>query len=114
MARSTYNDEAPKPRRRRATTAEARERQMINLATDLAEQQLRAGTASAAVTVHYLKLGSMREQLERTRLENENELLRAKVESLASAQRTEEIYAKALEAMQIYSGKNPDKEDYYD
>ena len=43
---------------RPALTPEARENQMIALAVDLAEQQLRDGTASSQVITHYLKLGS--------------------------------------------------------
>ena len=35
---------------------DAREQRMIKYATDLAEKQLREGTASAQVITHYLKL----------------------------------------------------------
>lgn len=89
---------------RPALTAEARENQMIALAEARAEQQLRDGTASSQVIVHYLKLGTAKERLEREKLERENELLRAKTEAMASAQRVEELYSNALAAMQIYSG----------
>ena len=41
---------------RPALTPEARENQLIYLATDLAEKQLREGTASSQVITHYLKL----------------------------------------------------------
>lgn len=54
---------------------------MISLAVDLAERQLLEGTASSQVITHYLKLGSSREKLERERLEEENNLLRAKDKS---------------------------------
>lgn len=90
-----------------ATTPEARENQLIAAAMDLAEKQLLEGTASAAVVVHYLKLGSIREQLERKKLEEENRLLTAKVDALASAADSSEMYRKALEAMQRYSGQEP-------
>ena len=47
--------------------------------------------------------------LEREKLEQENELLRARTEALQSAQRVEELYTNALNAMRTYSGKeNPD------
>lgn len=101
-------------RRPPATTAEARERQLIAQANDLAERQIRQGTASAAVITHFLKLGSTREKLERQRLENENELLRAKVDQLASAKNVEQLYAEALNAMRAYSGNPVDDEDDYD
>lgn len=87
-----------------ATTPEAQEQRMIGLAIDLAERQLEDGTASVQVQVHYLKLASEKERLEREKLSNENELLRMKTESLASNVRSEEMYEKALEAMKKYSG----------
>ena len=61
---------------RPALTAEARENQLIALATDLAEQQLRAGTASSQVITHYLKLASSKERLEKEILEKQKELTR--------------------------------------
>ena len=97
---------------RPALTPEARENQMISLAIDLAEKQLMEGTASSQVITHYLKLGSTRERLEREKIERENELLRAKVESLQSAHRSEELYENALKAFRRYSGEeDSDDED---
>lgn len=89
--------------RRPALTPEGRENQMISLAVDLAEKQLVEGTASSQVITHFLKLGSTRAELEREKLKQENELLRAKTESLQSMQRIEELYSNALEAMKNYS-----------
>lgn len=85
-------------------TMEARENQMILLATRLAEKQLAEGTASAQVITHYLKLGSTKERLEKEKLERENELLRAKAEQIQQAAYTEELYVNAIEAMKRYSG----------
>lgn len=102
---------APLPRMRPALTPEAREGQMIALATDLVEQRLRDGTATSQEVVHFLRLGSMRERLERERLENENILLRAKTEALESQAKVEELYANAIRAMQRYSGNYNDDED---
>lgn len=101
-----------KRKRRPATTPEARENQMISSAIDLAERQLLEGTASAQVITHYLKLGSTREALEQERLSNENAVLRAKVEAMASAKRVEELYEAALNAMRNYAGK--EVEEYED
>ena len=89
-----------------ATSPEARENQLINMAVDLAEQQLRDGTASSQVITHFLKLGTMKEQLEREKLMKENELLRARTESLTDAKNQEELYQKAIKALQHYSGYN--------
>jgi hypothetical protein len=99
-----------KPERPPATTLDARENQLIAKAVDLAEEQLEKGSASAQVITHYLKLGTTRERLEQERLRQENLLLQAKIESLASAQKVEELYAKALLAMRDYSGQASDDE----
>jgi len=108
--------EAPASPRRRATTPEGRENQLITLAVDLAEQQLRRGTASAQVSSHYLKLGSTREHLEQQRLEHENELLKAKTGALAATSRIEELIANAITAMRSYTGQEvpPDGDHYED
>lgn len=101
-------------RMRPPLTPEARENQMISLAMDAAEQQLRDGTASSQVITHFLKLGSSKEKLERERLEEENKLLRAKTEALKSQERIEELYGNAIKAMQKYSGHGDEAEDDYD
>jgi hypothetical protein len=98
------------PVTRPALTPEARENQMISLAVDLAEQQLRDGTASSQVITHYLKLGSMREKLERERMEEEIKTLRAKTKALESAEEVKTLYEEALKAMRNYSGQgDPDE-----
>lgn len=102
--RTQSNIFSDSPRQIPARSPEARENQMIALAVDLAEKQLIEGTASAQVITHYLKLGTLKEQLEREKLEKENELLKAKTEAIQSAQRVEELYSNALEAMRKYSG----------
>ena len=87
-----------------ALSTEARENEMINLAIDRAEQQLRDGTASAQVIVHYLKLGSSKEKLENEKLKTEIDQMKAKIEQLKSAARIEELYSDALAAMKEYKG----------
>ena len=96
---------------RPALTPEARENQLISLANDLAEKQLREGTASSQVITHYLKMGSEKERLERERLEEENKLLRAKTEALQSQKNMEERYIEAINAMKRYSGHGGDNND---
>lgn len=97
-----------------ARTLEAREDQLIALAVDMAEEQLRNKTASAQVLTHYLKLGTTKAELERVKLENENLLLQAKTEALQSQKRTEELYKNALVAMKEYSGFDPVEYDIDD
>jgi hypothetical protein len=92
-------------RRKPATTPESREDEMVSLAHDLAEEQIREGTASSQVITHFLKLGSTRERLEQQRLEHENELTRVKIEAIESQKRVEELYMEALQAMRAYAGE---------
>jgi len=83
---------------------------MIALAVDLAEKQLREGTASSQVITHYLKLGSTKEKIEKEILEKQKSLIEAKTENLQSAKRIEELYSNALEAMRNYSGAKDNDE----
>ena len=89
-------------RRPPAYSMEEREDQMIALAVDLAEKQLREGTASAQVITHYLKLGSTRERIEKEIMREQKKLLEAKTDAIQSAQRVEELYSNAIAAMQSY------------
>ena len=112
---STASKKSNERKFRPALTPEARENQMISLAVDLAEKQLRDGTASSQIVTHYLKLATTKEQLEREKLIEENKLLRAKTEAIQSAERIEKLYADAIGAMRKYSGQGePDEEDYSD
>lgn len=96
---------------RPALTPEARENQLIYLATELAEQQLRDGTASSQVITHYLKLGTTKERIEKEILEKQKELITAKTESLQSTKRIEELYSNAIAAMRKYSGNVSGEDD---
>lgn len=114
MGRPRKDAEVEAPAKRPpATTPQARENQLINLAVDVAEQQLRAGTASSQVITHFLKLATGREALERVKLEHENELLKARTEQMGSSHRQEELYAKALKAMKTYQ-TGEEEEEYID
>lgn len=95
---------------RPALTPEARENQLIALATDLVEQRLLDGTASSQETTYFLKQGSMKTKLEMEKLREENALLKAKTENLQSQKRVEELYMEALNAMKSYAGQGePDE-----
>lgn len=95
---------------RPALTPEARENQLISLATDLVEQRLIDGTASSQETTHFLKLATSKARLEREILEKQAELITAKTENLKSAKRIEELYTEALNAMRNYAGQgDPDE-----
>ena len=101
-------EKAEKPKRRAPRTPEEMENHMISLATKLAEKQLEEGSASTAVIVHYLKQATIREQLEKEKIEHENELLRARTENLESQKENEILYREALNAMKNYSSLGGD------
>lgn len=106
VARKIGRDSPP------ALSQEARENQLISLAVNLAEQQLREGTASAQVITHYLKLGSTKERLEKEMMQEQKKLLEAKTEALQSAKHVEELYSNALNAMRSYSGSSTDNDGF--
>lgn len=95
---------------RPALTPEARENQLIAMAVNCAERQLMDGTASPSVITHFLKLGTMKERLEREKLERENRLLEVKVEAIKQQEKLEELYTSVLDAFKEYNGV--DNEDY--
>ena len=104
MTKSSDTNRKVPNKTRPALTPEARENQLVSLSVDAAEKALINGTASSQVIVHFLRLGSIKTQLENEKLKNENELLKAKTEALESMKSMESIYKEALEAMRDYSG----------
>ena len=87
-----------------AMTPQARENQLTALAMDLAEKQLREGTASAQVISHFLKQGAAETELKKENLALRNELLVAQTDQIASQKKVEELYEEALRAMKTYGG----------
>ena len=114
MAKRNINkvpDDQPQIKSPPVLTPEARENQLISLAIDLAEQQLRNGTASSQVITHYLKLGSSKEKLEKEILEEQKKLVVAKTSAIESQERIDELYAGAIAAMRSYNGQSEDSGD---
>lgn len=109
MRKAKKGDDA-RQKMRPALTPEARENQLIALAVDLAEKQLREGTASSQTMNIYLKMASTKERMEKEMLEKQKELIDAKIQAYQSAQRTEELYENALKAMRRYSGQGGDED----
>lgn len=95
-----------------AITREGREAQVSMLAIDLAEKQIREGVASSQVIVHFLKLASTKEQLEKENLELKNELTKAKTEQIRQAKEIEALYADAIKAMRRYNGDTDDEDEF--
>ena len=114
MAKAKSTGSSTTRKIRPALTPEARENQLIALATDLVEQRLIDGTASSQETTHFLKLATTKARLEREILEKQKELIIAKTENLQSAKRMDEMYQEAIKAMSRYQGHgDPDEEDDY-
>lgn len=104
-SRRVDNAETSKPRRTRAISPEARENQLVALAYDEAERQIKSGEASSQIISHFLKIGSTREKLEKQLIAENVEVQKAKREAMAAAQRIEQVYSEALDAMRQYNGQ---------
>lgn len=98
---------------RPALSPEARENQLISLAYDRAEQQLRDGTASSQVISHFLKQGTLKTQLELEKIRNENLLLEAKTKAIENAEVSRKIAEDAIKAMRNYQGHGDPSEYEY-
>lgn len=79
-----------------------REKQLISLAVDLAEKQLRDGSASPSVINHYLKMASTRETIEREMLQKQSQLIDAKAQKIVQEKEQEQLAKAAIEAMKNY------------
>lgn len=106
MARASAAKASESTRRRPARTIEARENELISLAYDEAERQIRAGTASSQIITHYLKRGSAREKLELERLREENKLLQAKTKAIEKEAEDKIAYQEVIKALQSYNGQS--------
>lgn len=101
-------------RARTPISPENRENQLIALAMDRAEQQLRDGTASSQVITHFLKLGTAKAELEKEKLKKENAVLEAKAKAYEAGEERKELYENAIRAMIEYGGRgDPDDYDEY-
>ena len=107
------SDPDRKPRARKALSLEAEENRLIAMAYDRVEERIRNDEATAQELVHFLKLGSMKAQLEMEELQAKIKLDEAKVKSLEASQKTEEQMQKVLDAIRLYSGHGVDQ-DYDD
>lgn len=92
--------------KRPARTPEERENQLIALSMDLAEKRIRDGSATAQEVTHFLKLGSVRNQLELQKIERENKLLEAKVDQIESGHRSDDKLEEVLRAVTSYKGNS--------
>jgi hypothetical protein len=90
---------------------EADENQLISLSIDAAKKMLIEGNAPTSIVLHYLKLATTRERMEREMMETQKELMEAKKQALESQAKVEQLYAEAMKAMQRYSGYGEETND---
>jgi hypothetical protein len=114
MATSKKKETSAAKRKPPAITLEARENELIAKAVDEAERRIEAGTASDSLLIHWLRQGTVKMQLEKDKLEADVLLAKAKADSIAQAQRQEELYAEAIDAMKRYTGQIDNYGDEYD
>lgn len=86
-----------------AKTMEAREAELVDLAMDVAKEQMLNRTASSQVITHFLKVGAIREQMELEKVRADIELAKAKVKAIESAEETARIVNDAMAAMRSYT-----------
>ena len=109
-AKSTSSPGNQRPRRP-AISPEARMNQLVSLAVDCAEQQLRDGTASSQVITHFLKYATREKELEMQILEKQKDLIVAKTEQIHDQKRTDEMFREAIDAIKGYQGRSGPNED---
>lgn len=85
---------------------------MANLAVQLAEKQLRDGSASPTVVVHYLKLATLEHEIQMQKLENEAKLAAARADAIASNENIAKLYGDAIKYFGSYqTGEDVDDDD---
>ena len=108
-------DDTKKSSSRPVLSPEAYENRLINKAYKAVEKRIDSGEATAAELVHFLREGSIKQQYELEKLKKENELLKAKTESISSQKEIKELYTEAISAFRKYSGRPAmDEEDVDD
>ena len=105
----------PRTRRKPALMSqEARMSKLTSMALDLIEERLANGTATSQETTYFLRYHCREADLKEQLLEKQVQLMEAKAENLKAQQKSEELYAKAIEAMRSYQGYSGDGEPYED
>lgn len=89
-----------------AFNADQAEKVLIAMAYNEAARQIYTGTASASTINHFLKLGSVREEVERLKMQQEIELNRAKVNRISEDAESAADSRKAIEAFKSYAPTN--------
>lgn len=90
------------PAAKPASTVRGREQQLIAAAYDAVEERIRNGTATSAEYVHFLKLGSSKNELESELLRVQTELAKAKEEAIRFEKEHQIAYDKVVEVIKSY------------
>lgn len=101
-----------KPKMTPPLNDEGMETKLVSLALRQAQKQLEDGTASSQVMTHFLKLGSIRAQVDLEQTKLQNKLLEEKILAERSEQQISEMIAEVLAAFKSYSA--PSTGDFND
>lgn len=93
-----------------ARTLEGREEDLIRVAYDEAERQIRSGKASTSLILHFVKQGSRRERLEQESIRGKMDLDKAKIRHIETDEKILELYEDAIKAMSSYRGQTDDQD----
>lgn len=88
-----------------AMTMEERERVLMGYAMDLAERQLRDGSASSQTLNHFLQMADTTRDLRTERIRQQTNLYAMKVDAIKNSQQNDERAANAVAALKRYSGR---------
>lgn len=105
MPKRKAKEDSEPDTRRPYMTPEGRENDVVAMAYDLAEKQIREGTVSSQVLAIFLKAGAKKERLEREILEEQKKLITAKTENLESERKDKVAYEEVLAAIKRYRGE---------
>lgn len=97
-----------------ARTPEAEENILINLAVKDTKRRLENGTASSQILTHFLKLATVKYQLELEKMRSDISLQKAKEQEIEDKASNSDLYAQALAAFKSYKGDIGNNEDEYD
>lgn len=90
---------------------ESQETKLVSLAMKQAQERLENGTASSQMVTHFLRLGSIKAQVELEQLKLQNQLLEAKIKSEESGQEINRMVGEVLRALKSYSGQSFGEDD---
>lgn len=94
-----------------ALTPEARESRIVAKAMDMAEELIDNRTASSQLLTHFLKLGTVRAELELEELRQKTELAKAKTREIDANKENIELLNEVMKCMREYQGMEVDYEN---